>query len=64
MALQLPQEEREAIAQAEQTGDYTSEAYLSAIGHYMQILSNDQTYARMRPNAYAGKDVREANHTR
>ena len=40
----VPQEEQDAIAEAEQTNDYSSEAYLAAIGHYMQLHCNDQEY--------------------
>ena len=49
MAKYLPQEEQHAIAEAERTGDYSSEAYLTAIGHYMQLHCSDQEYTADAP---------------
>ena len=49
MAKYLPQEEQDAIAEAERTGDYSSEAYLTAIGHYMQLHCCDQEYTADAP---------------
>lgn len=48
LAKQLPLEEQQALARAEETNDYTSPAYASAVGHYMQLHCNDQHYG---PNA-------------
>ena len=49
MALQLPEKEQQAIAEAEETGNYSSEEYLSAISHYMQIHCCDQKYGEDAP---------------
>ena len=45
----LPQEEQDAIEEAERTKDYSSEAYQAAIGHYMQLHCNDQKYSDDAP---------------
>ena len=49
MVLQLPQEEQDAIAQAEITGNDTAEAYQSALAHYMQIHCSNHTYGEGAP---------------
>ena len=49
MARQLPPEERDALAEAEKTGDFTSDACQAAIGHYMQLHCCDERYGEDAP---------------
>ena len=55
MARQLPPAEQQALAQAEQTNDYTSPQYLQAIGHYMQLHGSDQKYTDDAPECLRRK---------
>ena len=55
MARQLPEGEQEALALAERTGAYDSEAYKSALDHYMQLHCADLVFGEDAPECLRRK---------